>query len=263
MILTNMNTETGIHFGVIPKNDLWNCAEEFFDYAEDVSYNDLLQEIMDAVNSLNDIVDEKTIQEMIELAQNDMNENYNNDCAQLHYEQNGYILEANNDDCDLFIIKSPYWTWAPQCSQCTPGAGYLPDADEDASLRTYCLGPEWFENEQAPYKCHNVDPSDTIDEATMKWLLISHNEETDKGRLNCPLCEEHTDDDYEDRCGNCPIHEKTRNGCTNKEYISWCNHMRSEHDQHLNIQLYCYPVNGCTGCTLLSLQEALFINSLR
>ena len=164
-ILSNMNTETGIHFGVIPKNDLFNCAEEFPNNAKDTSYEEVIDEITETINGLSDYIDEETRKEMIETASENFNDHYEGDCANLLYEQDGFILQANNDDPDLFVIKSPFFTMAPSCSPCALGAGYLRDAvcvkkagqrlKKDWMSRgpymTYCLPEDWFEDGKCPY----------------------------------------------------------------------------------------------------------------
>ena len=162
---SNMNTETGIHFGVIPKNDLFNCAEEFFNNAKDTSYEEVIDEITEAINGLSDYVDEETRKEMIEMATTNFSDHYEGDCANMLYEQDGFILQSNNDDPDLFVIKSPYFTMAPGCSPCAPGAGYLRDAIHvgktgqrlkkdwmsKGPYMTYCLPEDWFEDGKCPY----------------------------------------------------------------------------------------------------------------
>ena len=166
MITSNTNLETGIHYGVIPKNDLFNCAEEFFNNAEDISFKESLQNIKDTINSLDDLLDEETIKEIFDIAEQNFGENFESENSLMRYEKDGYIIEASNDDCDLFIIKSPYFTLAPFCSPCAPGACYLRDAikedeiDEHGEVKigsggieAYCLPKEWFSEEQpCPYK---------------------------------------------------------------------------------------------------------------
>jgi hypothetical protein len=73
------------------------------------------------------------------------------------YNEDGYAMEQL-DEVDIFISKSPFFTYAQFCSPCAPGACYLPSpldhkADDN---KCYCLGPEWFEGEKAPYPVFNV-----------------------------------------------------------------------------------------------------------
>jgi hypothetical protein len=167
MITSNMNLETGIHYGVIPKNDLFNCAEKFFGDAEDVSYQEALNELRETLNSLN--LSNNTISDMLEIAEGDLNEWWDSECSLMRYEKDGFILESSNDDCDLFIIKSPYFTLAPFCSPCATGACYLRDGikedeiDENGEVKigsggieAYCLPEDWFEKGKCPYKYWEV-----------------------------------------------------------------------------------------------------------
>lgn len=65
-------------------------------------------------------------------------------------------------DSDLFVLKSPYYTRAQFCSPCVPGAGNL-DHPCETGPKTYCLGPDWFEDEKAPYPVYRVsDDSEVV-----------------------------------------------------------------------------------------------------
>lgn len=70
------------------------------------------------------------------------------------YEQDGYIIDLNTGDSDLFVIKSPYYTLRGYCSPCAPNACFLKTAGEE---KTYCLGADWFESEKAPYPIFSVE----------------------------------------------------------------------------------------------------------
>lgn len=89
-----------------------------------------------------------------ETIEQDWNDQYQEDEDTYRYEQDGYALETSS--LGLYVIRSPYYTHAAFCSPCCPGAGDLdlPHADGE---RTYCLGPEWFEDGKAPYPVYRVD----------------------------------------------------------------------------------------------------------
>jgi hypothetical protein len=72
------------------------------------------------------------------------------------YVGDGYILYQSQDDPDIFVIKSPFYTLCSFCSPCAPGAGYLMTP---GTVKTYCLGHDWFE-EKAPYKVYNIKTDD-------------------------------------------------------------------------------------------------------
>lgn len=167
MLTMNMNVETGIHYGVIPKNDLFNCAEEFFDHAEDIDYTNNLKEIKENIkSSIEDFMFDDNVKEILELVEEHFNENYQGDCALMRYEKDGFIIKSSNDDCDLFIIKSPYFTLAPFCSPCAMNACYLRDGvkegEEPKGAKAYCLPEDWFSEENpCPYKYWEVKDNDT------------------------------------------------------------------------------------------------------
>lgn len=85
----------------------------------------------------------------------------------------GYHLR----DCltsDVFVIKSPYFTWAPVCSPCVPNAGNLDSAAKvnekygpelQTGLKTYCLDESFFEGEKSPYPVFRVDGGQRVDSA--------------------------------------------------------------------------------------------------
>jgi hypothetical protein len=74
------------------------------------------------------------------------------------FEDDGYLCE-NCLDSDIIILKSPFYTFAPFCSPCVPGAGNLNDADGPRSggVKTYCFGHDWFEDCKEPYPVYRVD----------------------------------------------------------------------------------------------------------
>jgi len=71
------------------------------------------------------------------------------------YEGEGYRLSKTGNDSDVFVLSSPFYTHAQFCSPCAPGAGYLLNPCADGP-KTYCLGKEWFDNESAPYPVFDV-----------------------------------------------------------------------------------------------------------
>ncbi len=112
------------------------------------------------------------------------------------YEEEGYICTQSSDDTDIFIIKSPYFTYCQFCSPCAPGAGYLmnyykPENDtkeiqeqfntlqeiapkaipeayksyaEKAGFpKAYCLGHDWFEDGKSPYPVYSVETGELIE----------------------------------------------------------------------------------------------------
>jgi len=80
-----------------------------------------------------------------------------------YFEDEEYSAECS-DEVDIFILKSPYFTYAQFCSPCAPGACYLlnPIEEKDPNNKCYCFGPDWFENEKAPYPVYSIKTGEKI-----------------------------------------------------------------------------------------------------
>jgi len=80
------------------------------------------------------------------------------------YLQDGYKIFQSQDDTDLFIELSPYYTYAQFCSPCAPGAVYLMSWLNILykDNKGYCLGHDWFENGIAPYPVYSVKTNKLI-----------------------------------------------------------------------------------------------------
>ena len=111
----NVNKETGIRFGVIPVNDLdpdfWNEGSSA-DYGSPTCGFD---------------------------------SGYASDAQPIGYDLDDgeYLAHLDWGDSDVCVLKSPYYTHAQFCGQCTPGAGNLRTPVEGGP-RTYCFGPDCF-----------------------------------------------------------------------------------------------------------------------
>jgi hypothetical protein len=75
------------------------------------------------------------------------------------FEHDGYKAFQSYDDPDIFIEKSPYYTFCDFCSPCAPGAGYL---TTEGNVKTYCFGHDWFFNSKAPYRVFSVETKEEI-----------------------------------------------------------------------------------------------------
>lgn len=69
------------------------------------------------------------------------------------------VLRQSGDNADIFILKSPFYTYAQFCSPCAPGACYLLNWLESPveNNKCYCLGHDWFESGRAPYPVYSVE----------------------------------------------------------------------------------------------------------
>jgi len=83
-------------------------------------------------------------------------------CDSMPDEPLGYTVEASdvtayesgNSGIGIFVTKSEFYTFARFCSPCAPGAGDLDSPDKNG-VKTYCFGPDWFEDD-APYRVYRV-----------------------------------------------------------------------------------------------------------
>jgi hypothetical protein len=72
-----------------------------------------------------------------------------------YYQKEGYEAEQSQDDSDIFITKSPYYTLCAYCSPCAPGAGYVMSSRKHG-IKAYCFGDDWFDSGKAPYPVYEV-----------------------------------------------------------------------------------------------------------
>ena len=144
---TNIDKENGIRYGVIHINRLHEFAWEEFEgiYAPGCpSCGELLDDDFESPANCphcNELIKD--------------GEQFGDEPGGYEYVGDPtYKLELG-DDGDIFVIKSPYYTFAQFCSPCAPGAGHLEHYCEDGP-KTYCLGAEWFHGEP-PYPIFNVE----------------------------------------------------------------------------------------------------------
>lgn len=183
--MENMNSETGIHFGVIPQNSLREWAyEDIINNGTDLDFEDYLENFREILTSALNLeffepetirgalepmkkdFDECQIENIISACENDgpdclrsaisefeldageyAPEN-SGDCTRYLYEKDGLKFQVCGDG-DIFVLESPYVTLSAFCSPCAPNAGYLLNP---GSVPCYCMPPEWFdENTPVPY----------------------------------------------------------------------------------------------------------------
>ena len=121
--MANVNHETGIHYGVISQNE---CLQAWADSSEPYyGENESDDEMDDFAEPLSFYIDDKE-----------------------------YSAESD-DQGDIFITRSPYYTRCRYCSPCAPGAGYIMQQDI-RGIKTYCFGHDFFEDSKAPYKVYSV-----------------------------------------------------------------------------------------------------------
>ena len=71
----------------------------------------------------------------------------------------GFVDDSN----DVWVTKSPYFTFAQFCSPCAPGACHLGNPlPEGEGARCFCFGRDWFEGERCPSPYWSVEDGELI-----------------------------------------------------------------------------------------------------
>lgn len=177
---SNVDRETGIRYGVIHQNKLSSFAmEDIYSNGVDVDFEQFKTQLVgDMKNAINGVLDNYTTKEIDDdealefLESIDAFENYEGtgDCTRYEYTE----TEGEDDDAavvlhiktcsdgDMFVLKSPFYTLCRFCSPCAPGAGDLTSPDENG-IKAYCLGKDWFDDDQAPYPIYRVSDDSLIE----------------------------------------------------------------------------------------------------
>lgn len=180
--LTNVDKATGIRFGVIPQRDLHEWAYEAFElvYPEPCcpKCGDEAQGIAGAQQDYDernvDKYGEDDLPELSPLREHSCDDYGCAKCGVYfgsddlgdvepigqRLDDGEYVATAPAgsfaSDDDVFIERSPFYTFAPFCSPCAPGAVYLRDAGPAGDARGYCFGHDWFAGGVAPYPVFSV-----------------------------------------------------------------------------------------------------------
>lgn len=138
---TNIDRSNGIRYGVISQNSI---MQAWLDSSEGVYP-----------------CDDCTCSE-------DEREDCTAETDTFEYSGDGYEMVTCLDN-DVMVIRSPFYTYAPFCSPCVPGAGNLDSAADlfekhserfNASaprgVETYCVGHDWFDDGVALYPVFSV-----------------------------------------------------------------------------------------------------------
>jgi predicted RNA-binding Zn-ribbon protein involved in translation (DUF1610 family) len=159
--VTNIDTKTGIRYGVIALNSVTGDSLEDLEY--DYPFN--------CPDCGNDSLVKSRSAQYDYFCQSCRTWHMSDDCwgeesNGFHFEDSEYTL-VDCLDTNIMVIKSPYYTHARFCSPCVPGAGDLDTPDEDG-IKTYCLGPDWFDahlNCPLPYPVYKVEDDSLIEAA--------------------------------------------------------------------------------------------------
>jgi len=151
--LTNIDLKTQIRYGVIPHHEV---GAAWYDESE------LIYPQTCCPECISDNIENDVCQDCgYELSDADIDLREPTACE---FDQEGYLLSQDLDSPDIFVLKSPYYTYAQFCSPCAPGACYLtsPLDVPHEDNKCYCLGHDWFEDGKAPYPVYSVDTGERI-----------------------------------------------------------------------------------------------------
>ncbi len=149
--VTNIDTKTGIRYGIIPQGEICQAwADSSEPYQE---YH---------CPHCGELLDPENPDEYPELpmdcphCKKELNERDFDFCESdcYIYDSEGYNCQSDSSG-DVWVYKSPYYTYCGFCSPCAPGAGYLTTRSDDC--KAYCFGHDWFEDNKAPYKVYSVE----------------------------------------------------------------------------------------------------------
>lgn len=172
---TNISQE-GIRFGVIPANDVgqawYDGAESHYGEPHCPKCGNEALEYHKATETIGEHIAEWPSErgECDDFACEHCERLFGSESAfpdspRSFYVDDGEIkAEQGGEDCDIFILKSPFFTYAQFCSPCAPGACYLrsPLETPSESNRAYCFGHDWFESGVAPYLVYSVATGELV-----------------------------------------------------------------------------------------------------
>lgn len=161
---TNIDAETGIRYGVISQHTVgqawYDSAEPDYGKATCGKCGNEVQEY--SADAVTEEWDDDGSDYMCSHCKRtfDSDQAFGDEPLGWNYEGDGYVL-TDCLDSDIFVLKSPYFTFAQFCSPCVPGAGNLETFCEDGP-KTYALGHDWFEDGVAPYPLYLVETGDLV-----------------------------------------------------------------------------------------------------
>lgn len=171
---TNIDTRTGIRYGVIHQHEVlqaW-CDSSEADYGAPhcpkcgndpvgidddrvpyMSYGDPASREWEVAGNDHACLDCKYCF--------DSSEAYGDEPLGFTLDDGEYKATAGGDG-DIFILSSPYYTLCQYCSPCAPGAGYVMNSVENG-VKAYCFGHDWFDDQKAPYPVYSVATNELIE----------------------------------------------------------------------------------------------------
>lgn len=164
---TNRDPATGIRYGVISQNEVlqaWADSSEP-DYPEaEVECPECSTTVLQTKVVSNDETDSACPECGADLA-NEFEHAF--DCIDsVNFVLDDGEYKATSDSYgDIFILSSPYFTYAQFCSPCAPGACHLenPLSEPIEDNKCYCFGHEFFEDSKAPYPVYLVSTGELVE----------------------------------------------------------------------------------------------------
>ncbi len=153
---SNVNHETGIHYGVIHQNEV---GQAWYDDAEE-SYGQ--PHCPKCGTELPEGVDDGCECPHCKYRIKHVGEECYGDEPNSFFIDNAEFKAECDDRGDIFVFKSPYYTLCAFCSPCAPGAGYLMSPTPEG-IKAYCFGHDWFEDGKAPYPVYRVDNNELVE----------------------------------------------------------------------------------------------------
>lgn len=152
MGLVNVDKENGIRYGVISQNEV---LQAWADSSEAIYPDPEACEMCNGTGTQADKNGESIDEPCEDCNGEGIIINEESEAIGFEYSADGYECSCG-DDGDIFIIKSPYFTYCAYCSPCAPGAGYIMSSRPNGGIRAYCFGHVWFEDGKAPYTVYDV-----------------------------------------------------------------------------------------------------------
>lgn len=156
---TNIDYKTGIRYGVISQHSIMPEALDDFeaDYG-DPSCPECGGPVEDG--SVKDYSCGQCLEDYY------VDQVYGDEPLAWRLAEEGYNASINANGY-IVVVASPFYTHAQFCSPCYPGAGNLDVYCVDGP-RTFCLGADFFENEEAPYVVYDVETGKEVRNAGKK-----------------------------------------------------------------------------------------------
>lgn len=138
----NVNTQTGINYGVVSLNSLADWVwDEFFNNGKNLSYEAAWKENL-ALNNM------KEGDCGYEELQTTFNDGYQGDEESYELETEGMKLGLSylGGGALVWVFESPHTSNCRPCSPCCPNAGDLNNKGMGGHIKAYDVPPEWYAN---------------------------------------------------------------------------------------------------------------------